>query len=136
MVLCIETQQNGPLLHLLQSTLKKFPRRTFAKHFREVQGHQRNMVLNRTFDVPYSGRRRPKQDALLFSVKMQIGGSGFRLKSFVCNDCLRRNISKSTCHCILSKSNSKHLIKIIYVRLENPTQLCVTWMKKAISFFT
>ena len=106
-------------------------RRNLATHFREVLGHQRDMVLNRTFDVPYSGRKRPTQDAILRSVTMQIGGSGFRLKSFVINHCLKKkkNIYKSTCHCILSKSNSEHFIKMIYVRLENPTQLCVTWMK-------
>ena len=90
MVLCMKTQQMVLYLWYTSSAINFkiiFLRRYLATHFREVRGHQRNMVLNRTFDVPYSGRKRPTQDAILRSVTMQIGGSGFRLKSFVINHC-------------------------------------------------
>ena len=93
--------------HVLQITKKiMFLRRNLARHFSKVQGHQRNMVLNRTFDVPYSGRKRPKQDTILRSVTEQIGGSGFRLKSF-----FMIHIPKA-CHCVLGRLSSKYLLRL------------------------
>ena len=94
-------------IHVLQLTKKiLFLRRHLATHYRKVRGHQRDMVLNRTFDVPYSGRKRPKQDTILRSVTEQIGGSGFRLKSF-----FMIHIPKA-CHCVLGRLSSKYLLRL------------------------
>ena len=46
--------------------------------------------LNRTFNLPYRGTRRPTDAAILHLVKQQIGGSGgFRLISAFRNHCLK-----------------------------------------------
>ena len=56
------------------------------------------LILNRTFKIPYSGRRRPKDADILRLVSQQIGGNGgFRLIFAAINHCLKMHICKQVC---------------------------------------
>ena len=107
---CCSFELNSPELYFI------FTRMYLGQHFMEKSGHQRNFVvkrcllriskqinafgcqrkifknLNRTFNLPYQGKRRPHIAAILGMVKQQIGGSGFRLISGDMNKCLRMHL--------------------------------------------
>ena len=65
-----------------------------GRHFQEANNHQREFIPSLTVPIPYNGKRRPNNDSILRLVKMEIGGSGFRLKSVVINHYLTQKISK------------------------------------------
>ena len=61
--------------------------------------------LNRIFNIPYRGGRRPTDGAILNLVRREIGGSGgFRLISVAMNHCLKIHNSKYEYCCVHSMS--------------------------------
>ena len=74
-----------------------------GRHFQEANNHQREFIPSLTVPIPYNGKRRPNNDSILRLVKMEIGGSGFRLKSVVINHYLTQKISKNVYFCTRKK---------------------------------
>ena len=61
-----------------------------GRHFLQANNHQRDFIPILTVPIRYSGHRTPKDDSIIRSVMIEIGGSGFRLESVVMNHYLTK----------------------------------------------